>query len=507
MNFIIDTSSIYQELEAGLVGFALTRQSKLDTLPRTKTHMGETRAVVIGGSLAGMCAARVLSDFFDKVTVVERDAYPDGVEDRAGVPQGRGFHNLLIRGRREYESHFAGFEQLMLKRGAFESEFGVETAFLTPLGWLPPRRSFDMPMLRASRALIETTVRDLFRKLPKIEVIQSAEVVGLSVVRDHELRCAGVKVYRREGGGSLELEAGLVVDATGRGSKSVEFLKNAGVEPPVETVIEPFGGYACRWFSLRPNAAWPKHWWWTGGVFIYNLLETYALTRFENDRWMMFMGGFNGHYPPHEEEDFMTAIGRVGSPAIDQIVSLMEPVSPVYGNRNLTNRWRHYERWNSELRGFIAIADSACTFNPVFAQGMTVAAMAAAALRGILNDNGPATANFESKFFADQARIQREAWIQAVSTDLALPGTRGDRSAALRLFNWYRQCVILAALNPAVGRAFNEVQNLLAPVSTLFRPSIMLRAAIAKIVIESASFLGRPLIPPPTPMPPPMPSF
>jgi 2-polyprenyl-6-methoxyphenol hydroxylase-like FAD-dependent oxidoreductase len=377
---------------------------------------------------------------------------------------------------------------------------------MTPLGWLPPRRSFEMPMLRASRALIETTVRDLFRKLPKIEIIQRAEVVGINIVRDSEVRCTGVRVSRRDGGGSLELSAALVVDAAGRATNSNELLKNVGVEPPAETVIEPFGGYACRWFKMRSDAEWPRDWWWTGGVLIFSdPLEAYALMRYENGRRMMFMGGFNEHYPPHHEEAFMAVTERLGSPVIARMLSLMEPVSPVYGNRSLTNRWRHYAQWNSGLRGFIAVGDSACTFNPVFAQGMTVAAVCASALRRILVESGPATPNFESRFFVEQARFQREAWVQAVSADLALPGTRGDRSPALQAFNWYRRCITLAARNPAVGRTFNEVQNLLSPVSAFFRPSIMLWAAIAKIVVGSANLLGRPLIPPPTPMPPSMP--
>jgi hypothetical protein len=128
---------------------------------------------------------------------------------------------------------------------------------------------------------------------------------------------------------------------------------------------------------------------------------------------------------------------------------------------------------------------------------MTVAAISASALRQILTTNATTNSNFESLFFAEQARVQREAWVQAVSADLTLPGTRGDRSPALRLFNWYRQCVLLAARNPAVGRTFSEVQNLLSPVSAFLRPSIILQAAITKIVVESANLLGRPLVPPP----------
>ena len=298
----------------------------------------------------------------------------------------------------------------------------------------------------------------------------------------------------------------LVVDAAGRSSRAGEWLKNIGVASPEETVIDPLGGYACRWFKFRSDARWPSDWWWSSGAWVWNdPLRASALVRYENGRWLLMLAGLNENYPPNKEQEFMSAPAQLSSPVIAQMLSLMEPVSSVHGHRGLINRWRHYERWRPGLRGFIAVADAACIFNPVFAQGMTVAAVSASILRNALEKGGPTNPRLENLFFASQARFQQEAWRLSVSTDVVLPGTKGPNSRALRLFQRYREAVTLAARNPSVGRRLVEVMNLLKPCSALFAPSILLRAATAQTAVTLARLSGHSLIPPATPMPPPMP--
>ena len=130
--------------------------------PRFADHP-TTSALVIGGSLAGMCAARVLSDFVDRVTIIERDAYPSAPDFRPGVPQARHVHNLLARGLREFEGFFPGFERRLLERGAVAVESGWDVATLWPHGW-SRRNHTGLWQLYASRALIEATVLELCRQ-------------------------------------------------------------------------------------------------------------------------------------------------------------------------------------------------------------------------------------------------------------------------------------------------------------------------------------------------------
>jgi len=152
----------------------------------------------------------VLSDFFDRVTVIDRDTYPDGALERPGVPQSRHVHALLARGRKELERLFPGFDQLMRERGAHELDFGLDFATLRPEGWAP-REANDLRLLFASRNLLESIVRGLFRKLPNVTLMERTTVTSIAAVRNGHLRATGVQICPLDGGAASELEADLIV--------------------------------------------------------------------------------------------------------------------------------------------------------------------------------------------------------------------------------------------------------------------------------------------------------
>jgi len=207
-----------------------------------------THAVVIGGSLAGLCAGRVLTDFFDRVTIIERDVYPDGVADRAGVPHSRQYHYLMLRGRREFARLFDGLDAMLTGRGAPVREPGINVAVLTGTGWVRPRREFRLPGIQPTRALIESSVRELVRKLPGIEILERTEVTALTATGG-ALRCTGVEIRSRDSAArSPVLTADLVVDASGGTSRADAWLKKLGLEPPDETLVDGDYGYVSRWY-------------------------------------------------------------------------------------------------------------------------------------------------------------------------------------------------------------------------------------------------------------------
>jgi 2-polyprenyl-6-methoxyphenol hydroxylase-like FAD-dependent oxidoreductase len=443
--------------------------------------MARTCAIVIGGSLAGLCAARVLADFFDKVTVIERDTYPDGVADRAGVPQGRHNHSILIRALREYEKLFPEFEARALARGAKYTDGSWDFARLAPQGWLPRVRS-GYRTIWASRALIETTTRELCCKLPNIDVIQNCPATGLVAQRiDGRLRCIGVQSPSRGGAGVIDGD--LIVDASGASSKACDWIRELGLEPPRETVVDALAGYASRWFKPVPPDQWPKAWWWNTIAILRcpgHLYEAIFGEK-ENGRWLLTVAGFNRNYPPTKEDEFMGLLPQLRSRAIAEMVRLMEPDSPVYANRAMRNRWRHYEGWSESLDGYIAVGDGACVFNPVYAQGISVAAVAASTLRTCLEKENHRQPGFAPRFFAAQARFNRDPWRISTGLDIRFPFTQGDRPLSLRLFNRYMDAVNLAASDPVVGERLDQVINLLRPASSLFEPSILRRVIAAKI--------------------------
>ncbi|MBL6617442.1 MAG: FAD-dependent monooxygenase [Reyranella sp.] len=440
--------------------------------------MPATSAVVIGGSLAGMCAARVLSDCVDKVTIIERDAYPAAPDFRAGVPQARHVHNLLARGLREFESFFPGFEARMRERGAVPVESGWDTATLWPHGWAR-RAHTGLWQLYASRPLIEGTVREFCRSLPNVTFLERTEVSALRATGGSRRECVGVEVRTRDDGQTRTLEADLVVDASGAHSKSGEWLQQLGLTGPEEEIVEGHTGYSSRWFAS--DQAWPSDWWWK--VLFLRLAtpeRPYFVGFFpmENRRWLLSYIGVNKSYPPRGEAEFTAALEDLASPVVHEMVRRMEPVSPIYSGRATRNRWRHYERWRTPLARFIAIADAACSFNPRFGQGMSAATVSARLLQECLARYGVADASLPRAFFAAQARFQRTPWLFSAADDLRLPMSEGNRSVSIRLFNWYRPQVV-SCPDGQVGARLGQVTQFLRPMSSLFSPPIVSRVLLA----------------------------
>jgi hypothetical protein len=158
----------------------------------------------------------------------------------------------------------------------------------------------------------------------------------------------------------------------------------------------------------------------------------------------------------------------------------MEPVSPVYPSRATRNRWRHYERCRRPLGRFIAIADAACSYNPRFGQGMSAAAVAVTVLKDCLAKYGVANPGLPERFFSAQALFQRTPWLFAAADDLRFPATLGNRSASVRLFNWYR-LKVAACSDKRVGARLSEVTQFVRPMSSLFAPQMVSRVVMAAI--------------------------
>jgi 2-polyprenyl-6-methoxyphenol hydroxylase-like FAD-dependent oxidoreductase len=444
--------------------------------------MPTTSAIVIGGSLAGMCAARVLSDYVDTVTVVERDAYPSAHDFRPGVPQARHVHNLLARGLRELDAFFPGFESRMRERGAVAVETGWDVATLWPHGWAQ-RGHTGLWQLYASRPLIEGTVRELCRGRPNVTFLEGTEVTGLRAGGESQRYCTGVDVVARNDGMPRRLEADLVVDASGAHSRAADWLRRLGLDLPEDEVVDGFSGYSSRWFTLASRDAWPSEWWWK--VLFLRIATTerpYLVAFFpiEDQRWLLSYIGVNKAYPPTREGEFDEALARLATPVVREMVRRMEPISPLYSSRATRNRWRHYERWRTPLGRFVAVADAACAYNPRFGQGMSAAAVSARLLADCLATSGVGDPRLPGRFFAAQARFQRTPWLFAAADDLRLPATVGKRTASARLFTWYRGEAV-ACPDPRVGARLAEVTQFVSPMSSLFAPRVVARVLVAAL--------------------------
>ena len=444
--------------------------------------MKSKHAIVIGGSIAGLCAGRVLSDFFEHVTVIDRDTYPTGAQERAGVPQSRHVHALLARGRQELERLFPGFDRLMSERGAQNLDFGLDFAALRPTGWAR-RETEGFRLLFASRNLLEATVRELFRQLPNVTLQERTTVTELLASRETNLRVTGARVTPLDAGNPSEMSADLIIDASGRASKAPEWLQALGLQPPEESVVNGHAGYSSRWFQAPEPNQWPRDWWWKGiwiDIKEPDHMMAGVLFPLEQGRWIVTLGGMAKHYPPSDEEGFMHALSMLRSPILAEAVRFATPLSPVYSNRSMTNRMRHYDRWRERLDGFIALGDSVCAFNPVYGQGMTTSAVSASILADCLQKYGPAHPDFARHFFQAQAQFQESPWRMATGADFRHPETEGVRPQGARLFDPYMNALFAAAAQDSVvRRRLVEVIHMLKAPPALFAPTIVSRVALA----------------------------
>jgi 2-polyprenyl-6-methoxyphenol hydroxylase-like FAD-dependent oxidoreductase len=450
-------------------------------------------AVVIGGSMAGMCAARVLADHFDQVTLVDRDSYPTGVEHRLGVPQSHHAHALLARGLVELERLFPGFERGLLERGAQKLDPNQDFAILRQWGWAP-RRPSGLESLWASRPLVDAVVREKLRLLPNIESRERASVIGLRIERAQRARVSGVTI--RRDGESETLAADLVVDASGRGSKAPAWFEAAGLARPKEEVVEAFAGYASRFYRRPPAERRPKDWWWKG-LWIEGIPPTFPrgglAIPIENDMWLATAVGFGKDYPPADEPGFLAFLGTLASPIIAKALAHAEPLSDIVVNRSTTNRFRHYESWDVELDGFLALGDSVCAFNPVYGQGMSTAAVSAAELATAIKTVGTSPEALPRAHFAAQARFLTSVWSLAAGADFIWPATMGDRPAGSALMRPYLRLLTESIhCDPALMRRMVRVMHLLDHPSGAATPAVI--GAVLQSTIKRRLREGRPSV-------------
>src|SRR5262245_51079330 len=217
------------------------------SIPRARQH-----AVVIGGSMAGLLAARVLADSFEKVTILERDRYPDGPQPRKGVPQARHLHALLLRGQQILEDLFPGLCDELREAGAQEMDTAADLAWLTPAGW-SVRFPSGLDAMAFSRDLLDWWVRRRVAALPPVHIMQDVEVTGL-LPNAIGTGVAGVLTRQRgrsdgECADNQPVLADLVVDASGRSSRAPEWLEALGYARPEESTVNAFLGYASRFYT------------------------------------------------------------------------------------------------------------------------------------------------------------------------------------------------------------------------------------------------------------------
>jgi 2-polyprenyl-6-methoxyphenol hydroxylase-like FAD-dependent oxidoreductase len=429
-------------------------------------------AVVIGAGIAGLTAARVLAGRFARVTVVDRDRLPLGPDSRRGVPQSAHPHALLAVGRTALERLFPGLTEALVGRGARWIDVARD-AIVWQLDGYRLRVGSGVSMLCLSRPLLESCVRRQVEALPQVVIRAETAVAGLTG-RPSE-RVSGVELADGD-----RLPADLVVDASGRGSRSDRWLHGLEFPAPPESVITVRVHYTTQLVRGQP-ANLP-------GAGIIIIAETPpdhrrygAAFPIEGDRWLVTLGGFHGEEAPTDPDDFQRFAESLPEPAIADLLRDAEPLADPVAYTYPTSRRRHFERLRRIPGGYLAIGDALCSFNPVYGHGMTVAAQEALTLADCLDRHRTAEAAMIRDFYRRTSDLITVAWDMAASTDFAYPGTVGPKPRGLAVTHWYQQRVFRAThVSPEVVNAVVRVQHLITPGSALLRPAMVakvLRAA------------------------------
>jgi 2-polyprenyl-6-methoxyphenol hydroxylase-like FAD-dependent oxidoreductase len=436
-----------------------------------------TRAIVVGAGMGGLTAARALADHFERVLVLERDALPGHPADRVGVPQGHHVHALLAGGQRALEALFPGFEGDLVRAGAVPIRAGLDVRTERP-GYDPfPQRDLGWDAHAMSRALLEFTVRQRLQAIPNVEIRQRCRADEF-VARGDGAAVTGVRCTPAAGGDSEILASDLVVDSSGRGTLTLDLLRSIGMLPPEESAIGVDVGYASAIFAIPADA--PTDW---KGVFTFPRVPHSSrgalLLPLEGKRWIVTVAGRYGERPPGDAEGFMAFARELRTPTIHKAIERAKRLGEVARARFPASVLRHYDRLRAFPRGVLPLGDAVCRFNPIYGQGMSVAAQEAQALSRLLAARAAEPdplGGLALPFFAEAAALIDTPWFSAAIPDFVHPDTTGDRPPDLAQMLAYGSAVTrLAARDPAVHTLTAEVQHLLKPRSVYREPEFVQR--------------------------------
>lgn len=426
-------------------------------------------ALVAGGSMAGLLAARVLADHFQQVTLIERDALPRLPEPRKGVPQGQHVHVLLLRGHAVLEDLFPDITHQLRAAGAVSVDCGRELVWHHTGAWRS-RYDSELRLLSLSRSLLETRVAERVRALSNVKVLEGVAVQGLKVDNG-----AVASVFVDGAGRNEAIDAGLVVDATGRGSAAPQWLKQLGYEEVVTDQVPARVTYSTCLF--RRHDSGPD---WQALIVTSPGSRRIAFAlAIEGNRWMVTLSSLFDESVPQDQEEFLTIAKSLPTPELYGVISGLEPLSRIVRYRFAGSHRRRYERLKAFPQGLLVIGDSVSSFNPVYGQGMTVAALEAEALGRLILEakrHGRLDPRLGRRWFRDIGKIIDRAWQGVSIEDFRLPELAAHRPVSLRPLQWYMDRVHRAThRSAAVTDQFYRVIGFLDPPTALFRPRIVVR--------------------------------
>lgn len=425
------------------------------------------RAVVVGASVAGLLAARILADGFQRVTVIERDEFPDRPMSRDGAPQARQPHVLQEAGRAIIEELIPGYGDELVSEGGLIIDAASDFNFYDEDGYVahPETR---MPLYSGSRPLLEYLIRQRVAEIEGVELRSGTRVVDY-LTDKNETTVTGVEVLGTDGD-EMSLSADLTVDATGRTSRTPGWLESQGYASPDVAEVNVDLAYSTIAVERDPDdtrAFWaPASPPYTRGG---------GAQPIEDGRWKIVMHGVHGDEPPRDAAEFREFASTLQITELAEILDNHTILSDEVDYYPFpSNRRHYYETLDQFPDGLLVVGDAIASYNPIYGQGMSVAALHNLVLHHTLADNG--LRNLGLQFFDDAEQVIDIPWKMAVGADFQFSQTTGPKPRGTGLMGWYlsrltRKC----HTDSDLSERFLRVIMMEKPPTSLFRPDVMWR--------------------------------
>ena len=431
------------------------------------------RAVIMGSGFAGLMAARVLSDYFGEVIIVERDAKPADTGPRKGVPQGHHIHVLLNRGEQILEELFPGFRDALQEKGSVTATLGEDVRWYLAGRWMP---SFNGGMVSffQSRPFLEELLRGFVAKIPNIRFLYETAIENLDIHQEQN-KVSSLTLASKRDGKKHSLEADFYLDAMGRGSPLKQFLEAASRDLPPESVVGVDFAYASAFFEI-PEEISPD---WKV-VLIYpkapDETRAAAIVPVEGNRWLVTAAGYNGDHPPLDPEGYIEFMRSLSQPDVYDAIRSARLIDKIRPFKFKAGIRRHFEKSNPLPDNMLVIGDVICSANPFFGQGIAAAAQEAKILEKIFKNNGVVgvleNASVRDDYFSDIAGILNISWGLAIGEDLKYPSTTGQKPFGFTASRWVKDR-IMSSDDPEVAKQFYNVMHFVDPPQSLFKPRVL----------------------------------
>jgi 2-polyprenyl-6-methoxyphenol hydroxylase-like FAD-dependent oxidoreductase len=435
-------------------------------------YLGE-RAIVVGSGLGGLSAARALADRFRQVVIVDRDELPDGATPRPGVPQGKQPHGLLGGGLKALEQLFPGFGSELSQAGAVPIDWGFDILYEIPGQDRFPRIKLSRQTYAMSRPLIELTLRRQVQRLINVRMQGGCRV--LNIIGESNNGIATGICYRAPDGNVETLQSDLIIDASGNGSLTLEFLKASGRRLPEETSIGVNMRYASALFAhadITDN---------------YKIAYTFSnapeesrgglILPAEKESYRVLLIGRGEDIPPITESEFRRYARELWTPTVYNAIKNAKCLTEITPYSFTASKWRHFAQVSDFPRGLLPIGDAICRFNPVHGQGMSVAAKEASLLFDLFGRfDGDLLSTLARDFLTKAMSLIADPWAMSAIPDFVYPQTTGVRPQDLQeRLNFQRGLGRLAMRDRSVFQLLIEFRNLLKPLTALDDPYIVSR--------------------------------